>query len=1002
MNSIYLKYILIFSYVLVLSGHLLAQQLPFRLYTTADGLPSNETRKIYQDKRGYIWFATNEGLSRFDGYNFVNYDDRDGLGSKRINDVLEDEQGRLWAANNGNGVSLKIDRNFTLENGKSLNQKFKTFPVGATEASNRVNRILIDSRNILWCLTDDGFFRAPLADDLKFELIYAYKSPVEYKSRLLFEAQNGHVWFAVEREFFEVVEERVVLRGEMPVNLDVGISQGFQDRHGRLLILSNNDGPFELIPPNGERLIPQWRKLMTDLHNTVNFRFIMQDDRGRIWFAGWGGIFKFADETLQKVEIQEFDTLDAISMMQDREGNLWIGTGTGVRRLSDESLISFVSIEDVEFPHIKWLNEENGKFKLGFIDQRQKYIEKYRKAELSENQLKFGNFDARISSNNGNYSVLQQPNQWKDGVDFPVARPVLQLRSGKEIDAAEFLDQPLENESFMSLYEDEKGFLWVVKNDEFLHRADPNKFSAEKPENFPCGISGKDGNSAMMTDFNGGIWLFASAIKRFRNDRCEFLEGNQRLNESGARRGFYDSRGWFWIITDNDGVAVTENQSANQPIFKFYTDADGLLSQTVRHITEDAQGRMYFGTPRGLSRFDPKTGQWESFTSKSGLPSDEIRGIYKDSVANIWILTLRGLSKLNPNLERKNNLPPPIYISRVNVAGEDLPFSESEISENPAIEIDSSRNNLTVDYVGLQFRGEDALNYQHILEGVDADWSKPNKNRTITFANLGSGNYRFLVRAVNQEGLTSASPAAFQFRILPPLYLRWWFIGSLLLLVGAIIYAFYRSRLQKLLEIERTRTLIATDLHDDIGSNLSKISVLSEVVRMQLNSENNEQNRLLNSIAETSRRSVSSMSDIVWAINPKRDSVLEMTRKMREHAEEIFVPRKVRVEFFEPERGANVKLPMDLRRDIYLVFKEAINNVAKHSNCAGVKINFQIKNREITLEIEDDGDGFIENSATGGNGLANMQSRVEKLNGSFQIEPRINLGTLVRIRIPQN
>lgn len=123
MNSIRFKYILIFGYLLASTGYLFAQQLPFRLYTTADGLPNNQARKIYQDKKGYLWFATSEGLSRFDGYNFTNYDDRDGLGNKRINDVLEDEQGRLWAANNGNGVSLMIDRNFASENGQSSNQK---------------------------------------------------------------------------------------------------------------------------------------------------------------------------------------------------------------------------------------------------------------------------------------------------------------------------------------------------------------------------------------------------------------------------------------------------------------------------------------------------------------------------------------------------------------------------------------------------------------------------------------------------------------------------------------------------------------------------------------------------------------------------------------------------------------------------------------------------------------------------------------------------------------
>jgi signal transduction histidine kinase len=195
--------------------------------------------------------------------------------------------------------------------------------------------------------------------------------------------------------------------------------------------------------------------------------------------------------------------------------------------------------------------------------------------------------------------------------------------------------------------------------------------------------------------------------------------------------------------------------------------------------------------------------------------------------------------------------------------------------------------------------------------------------------------------------------------------------------------------------------MIATDLHDDIGSNLSKISVLSEVVRMQINNDNTEQNRLLNSIAEISRQSVSSMSDIVWAINPKRDSLLEMIRKMREHAEEILVPKNIHVKFTEPEANAKIKLPMHLRRDLYLIFKEAVNNVAKHSKCTKVVIDFKIEYHEIVLKIEDNGIGFDQTNQMSGNGLANMLTRVEKLKGTLKIDANINRGTTLLIHIPQ-
>lgn len=980
-----------------------SQKLPFKSFTIADGLPNNQIRQIYQDKKGYIWLATNEGLSRFDGYNFTNFDDRDGLGSKRVNDVLEDSQGRLWIANNDNGISVKVIQNFDSKDDKNSNQKFKTFSVGETNQSNSVNRILIDSNKFLWCLTDDGLFRTEISDEPEFELIYAYKSPINFKSRTLFQGKDGHLWFAVNRELFEVVDGKVIAYAEMPFTPDLGISNGFQDKAERLLFVANENGPFEFIRPSDVQTKPQWRKLLTDTKNTTNFRFIFQDDSKRIWFAGWGGLFKFADETLQKAEFQDFNALDAISMMQDREGNFWIGMSKGLNLISDESLISFTKIEDVEFPQIKWLTEEkDGTFRVGFIDVRQKYINKFRKAEIKDNQIKISNFDQFITSDDGNYLVHWQTRwSWKDGVDFPVSHPVFQLKSGKEIDAEKYLEKPLTNESYMSFYEDEKGFLWFVKNDEFLHRADPDVFPLIKTEKFPCELSEKDGNAKMMTDFNGGIWLFASVIKRFRNNHCEILD-DERLNKAHATKGFHDSRGWFWIATENNGVAVTQNQTADQPFFKFYNENDGLTNRTVHCITEDKQGRMYFGTSHGLSRFDPQSGQWKTFTSKNGLPNDEIYKFYNDSAGNIWIMTIQGLAKLNPNVERKSFIPPSVYINRVNIPGKNLVLFEEEIDKNPLIELEAQENNLTIDFVGLEFKNQDALTYQYKLDGINQDWSKPSKNRSVTFANLVSGNYRFQVRAINEDGLVSDTPANFQFKIYPPIYLRWWFISLVILLVAAIIYAFYRLRLQKLLEIERTRTLIATDLHDDIGSNLSKISVLSEVVRLQLERDGKSDEKLLSSIAEISRESVGSMSDIVWAINPERDSVLEMIRKMRQHAEEIFVPKGISIDF--PDSGGNskIKLQMDLRRDLYLVFKETVNNIVKHSECSKVKINFTVNSQEIILQIEDNGIGFDIAEAVNGNGLSSMQKRIERLKGTLQIESELELGTKIIIRIPQN
>ncbi len=227
-------------------------------------------------------------------------------------------------------------------------------------------------------------------------------------------------------------------------------------------------------------------------------------------------------------------------------------------------------------------------------------------------------------------------------------------------------------------------------------------------------------------------------------------------------------------------------------------------------------------------------------------------------------------------------------------------------------------------------------------------------------------------------------------------------------MTSALIYAFYRYRLNKLLEIERTRTRIATDLHDDIGANLSKISLLSDIVNMKMPAADGDDNgsaesrRMLTTIAEVSRSSVDAMRDIVWAINPHRDSVLEMTRRMRQYAEEIFVNKGVRVEFNAPDEdgGESIKLSMDVRRELFLIFKEAVNNAARHSECSRVEIDFHVEGGGgIFLQIADDGRGFDFPREFDGNGLSNMKSRAEKISGRFEIESELGNGTTIKVKI---
>jgi signal transduction histidine kinase len=221
---------------------------------------------------------------------------------------------------------------------------------------------------------------------------------------------------------------------------------------------------------------------------------------------------------------------------------------------------------------------------------------------------------------------------------------------------------------------------------------------------------------------------------------------------------------------------------------------------------------------------------------------------------------------------------------------------------------------------------------------------------------------------------------------------------SMALVLTALIYAAYRFRLARLLEVADMRTRIATDLHDDIGTNLTKIAILSEVARRQFGNGGGGDG-LLSSIAGAARESVASMGDIVWAINPQRDSLLDLVRRMRRHAQDLFASGDISLDFDAPGVGEQLKLSAEVRRDVFLIFKEATGNAVRHSRCSEVSISLRPDGSWLVLEIVDNGIGFDPTVASEGQGLMSMRRRANGLDGTFEIESGASRGTTLRVRV---
>jgi two-component sensor histidine kinase len=448
-----------------------------------------------------------------------------------------------------------------------------------------------------------------------------------------------------------------------------------------------------------------------------------------------------------------------------------------------------------------------------------------------------------------------------------------------------------------------------------------------------------------------------------------------------------------------EGVGLISDPVADRPRLSFLATDDGLSSNIISSFTEDELGRIYISTSRGIDRVDPTTRKVKRYAFGDGLPNTAPEVSYRDRLGRLWFGSRDALLRLIPESDSPS-APPQTRISELLIEGDSYPLSSIGEHDLSNLELESDRNHLRVSFFGLGFSVSDQLKYQYRLEGMDRDWGEPTEQRTVILANLSPGPYRFLVRAVNANGTVSETPASISFRILPPIWQRWWFLALVVLAIATGIYTLYRYRVRQLLEVERVRMRLATDLHDDIGASLSQIALLSEVIRQQGNQNDPQTTERLSKIARVSRELVDSMSDIVWAINPNRDSIDDLTHRMRRFASDTLTAREIKVRFSAPESDESTRLGANTRREVFLIFKEAVNNIARHSGCVTVDIQVEASPGWLTLRLEDDGRGFAPSADHDGHGLASMRARAQSLGGSLEVISEDSRGAIVILRCP--
>lgn len=1017
--SIAARLCVVLSSLLIPSALGLAERLPIKIYSTADGLAHERIKRIVRDSRGFLWFCTADGLSRFDGHSFTTYLTKDGLPNSVTNDLLETRRGEYWVATYG-GVLLF---NPLLRSGESVASRFTAFPVGDTPESNRVNALYEDRRGRIWAGTDGGLFSLDPAtsssprENRMFHRVepgLPQTPPGRQKILSLLEDQTGALWIGTEAG---LAQRQPDGRLSQPSELRLEeIWSLIRDDDGTMWA-GTSEGLLHFDPAKASRV-----RLYTMLDGIGGrvVRTVFRTSEGRLWVGtSSNGIAALEGEGFRHYTTARGLPDDYIrSLAEDSAGNLWIGTYTaGVAKLSRYGFVSFREDDALRRRFVRSLFENQaGQICLTDAPATVYYFDgqifsfiRFNVPEKSLHAPTWRSFNFVFQDRAGEWWVPTGEGLYR----FARTERMQQLAQTRARTVYKIADG-LPSYNLTRMFEDSRGDIWMGALDRVTlakwERA-TGKFQVFtetallRPNNAPLSFA---------EDKAGSVWIGfrEGGLARYATGRLTYWPPDNRIPASPVYNLFVDRGGRLWVPTDGGGLLRVGDPLSPQLTFKVLTTADGLTSNSIRCVTEDEWGRIYVGTIRGVDRLNPAGGDIKHYSVSDGLNYSELNGAIRDHAGALWFGTLRGISKLVPEPgELKGRAQAPqVLIRGLRVAGVSYPVSELGEAAVTMPELSAGKNQIQIDYFGFSFGAGEALRYQYKLEGSLLDWSLPTDQRAVEFPKLSPGQYRFLVRAAGVDGASSVAPALVAFTILPPLWLRWWFVALAVLILAGALYTLYRYRLSRALEVERVRMRIATDLHDDIGAGLSRIAILSEVVRQRVGTGDLRVGQQIASISGASQELVDSMSDIVWAINPQKEHLTDLVHRMRRFASDVLSGRNIEFRFLAPPPEHDFRLGADLRREVYLIFKESINNLARHSGAANAGIELRADRRFLTLQVKDDGHGFdpaaLDNGqaeADGdGNGLRSMHTRARRMGGELQILSSKDQGTNIFLRVPMN
>ena len=1015
-------------------------------WDTENNLPSRTVTAIAQTPDGYLWAGTYNGLARFDGARFVTFDPANtpALSQARVEGLFLDANGTLWISTYRGGLTsyrAGVFRNewpdrpaydlqttlvsassnlvtFVTQDGEVLqrdpaatNSPWQVF----SPPESRPVFQCVDGANRLWFLNrnghvlqfaggkfnlladDGGLTNHPIYtvaadaggqiwagaeneiarwDGSRFLDLTPTNDTAGFQPQMLIPTQGGAVW-VLDGDRLRQLAGRAWTTEVLPWRGLLGAASGravgaHEDRVGGLWLNHYGNGLFHITPAGVDQRLTTQDGLPGD---RVGAWFQSRD--GSIWLGmDHGGLARLHSRRFQLVGVNEgLPARPDLSVCEDGQGAIWIGTAGGGLCRWDNGLVTRFQVGSRA--------SANFIFSIAPRPDGGLWLSAAEGEDLF--QLTNGQIHRVIGGVHGIKSTLtdHQGRVWwgtKNGVVLLAGGEYRMV--GTNSNAA--------SPAVRALAETPDGQVWAGADDGTIYRCEPDKLTAFRPTDKLA----DEPVYSLTSDANGTLWAgtFRGGLLRFRSGSFSRITAKQGLPADVICQILDDRHGRLWLGTHQ-----------------------GIYSVTKASLHACADGRT-------------NTLDYVAYGRKDGLPTPECSDGYQPACwrgmdGRLWFTTVRGVVSVNPKELTAKSEPPPVRIEELRLDGEPVPLSPSaqfpsSKSDFRLVVVPPGREQLDFRFTALSFEAGDQARFRYRVDGLDKDWVEADTRRILQLRNVPPGDYCLHVIACNGDGVWNDIGASLAFEIQPRLYQTWLFkiiLGAVV--ITGISFAVRRAATRKyrrklvLLQqqnaIERDRARIAKDIHDDIGAGLTQITLLAELVRRQ--PEQTAAN--LERITSSARRLTKAMDEIVWAVDPQHDTFEGLMDYISAYAEDFLRVAGVRCRMDLPLGLPAMRVDAELRYNLFLALKEALNNVVKHAKATEVWLRLKVEADFFTLIVDDDGSGMPATSVgiasdtqtrerqASGSGVANLKKRLATVGGECTVHSAPGRGTCVAMTI---